>query len=185
MNAENPPEKQYGYIVLSNGNRLDLLNPDPAMMDIETIAGPLSRLCRFSGQIREFYSVAQHSVLVSDMVPEEHRFTALMHDATEAFCADMPKPIKQLCPDYEAIEERMWKALCQRYDLPLVLPHCIHIADRRAVIMEARCFMDGDDWVTWYPGLDIPEAHLFSLNPEEAEEHFLDHFHHYKQRRAA
>src|SRR6185503_5589264 len=66
-------------------------------------ARPLANLSRFGGHTRAFYSVAQHSVIVSQLVEErggdaEDAFAALMHDATEAYLGDMPHPIKHRSP---------------------------------------------------------------------------------------
>jgi 5'-deoxynucleotidase YfbR-like HD superfamily hydrolase len=49
------------------------------------------------------YSVAQHSVIVSELVEQrggdaEDAFAALMHDATEAYLGDMPHPLKHRSP---------------------------------------------------------------------------------------
>lgn len=71
----------------------DLLNPDYQTIDPLAIARRLSRLCRFAGGTREFYSVAQHSVLVSDYVSPEARPYALLHDAHEAFIGDFTAPV--------------------------------------------------------------------------------------------
>lgn len=163
MNAAIPEDQIFGYMELNNGCKVVLDDPDPAMLDIQTIAHALSNLCRFAGQVNKFYSVAQHSVLVSYLVPEEHAFAALMHDATEAFCADIPKPIKQLLPQYEVIEGKFWKAIAKRYDLPVELPVEVHIADRIAVITEARDLLNSDGWKQWYPDL---EPDKFTIKPQ-------------------
>ncbi len=62
----------------------DRINKDD--IDINDIAVSLSNICRFAGHLSHFYSVAQHAVLCSQLVPQEFAFEALMHDATEAYC---------------------------------------------------------------------------------------------------
>jgi len=177
MNAEMPQEKIQGYLSLAGGERLNLLAPEPSKMKIKGIASALSKICRFSGQISEFYSVAQHSVFVSQLVPEEYALIGLLHDATEAYTADMPKPIKQLMPEYEVLEDRMYKALATKFTLPPVIPEVVHIADRIAVITEARDLQNGDNWKTWYPNLLPHPAHVVPVDSATAEHMFLHRYH--------
>ncbi|EIC2063184.1 5'-deoxynucleotidase, partial [Escherichia coli] len=77
----------------------DRINKDDIV--INDIAVSLSNICRFAGHLSHFYSVAQHAVLCSQLVPQEFAFEALMHDATEAYCQDIPAPLKRLLPDYK------------------------------------------------------------------------------------
>lgn len=177
MNAHEPLPALHGpQIELNSGAYLNYLEPDPDLMDIEVIAGPLSRLCRFSGQTNKFYSVAQHSVLVANMLPHEFKLAGLMHDATEAFVADMPKPLKGLLLGYNEVEERIWKALCKRYDLPLELPDIVHIADKIAVITEARELLNTNGWKNWYDGIEPLDIPIVPLLPHDAEHLFLQQY---------
>ncbi|QKX44275.1 hypothetical protein HPE42_20935 [Escherichia coli] len=80
------------YIQTLSGKKFDYLNSTTDDVEIEDIATALSHICRFSGHLPEFYSVAQHSVLCSQIVPPEFAFEALMHDAAEAYCRDIPAP---------------------------------------------------------------------------------------------
>lgn len=174
----NDPFKVGSYgscIELNNGLYFDYLDPDPELIDISVIAGPLSRLCRFAGQTNDFYSVAQHSVEVYKLTGT---LPGLFHDATEAFMADMPKPLKRLIPAYEEIEEKVWLAIAQAYGFNAELPTEVHVADRIMVLAEARDMLNTDTWKKWYPGLslelvdEIPK--IVPLPPAEAEQLFLD-----------
>ncbi len=80
------------YIQTLSGKKFDYLNSTTDDVEIEDIATALSHICRFNGHLPEFYSVAQHSVLCSQIVPPEFAFEALMHDAAEAYCQDIPAP---------------------------------------------------------------------------------------------
>ncbi|HAF5811207.1 TPA: HD family hydrolase, partial [Salmonella enterica] len=94
------------FIQTLSGKQFDYLSATIDDIDIEDIAVALSNICRFSGHLPKFYSVAQHSVLCSQLVSPEFAFEALMHDAAEAYCQDIPAPLKALLPDYREIEKR-------------------------------------------------------------------------------
>ena len=105
---------------------------------IEDIAHSLSMQCRFGGHCARFYSVAEHSVFVSEIVAPEFAFEALLHDATEAYVTDLPTPIKKMCPDFEAIEDRFYRKLRLKYNLPVEMSLEVKVADRIALYNEAR-----------------------------------------------
>ena len=88
------------------------------------MAHSLSQICRFLGHTDGFYSVAQHSVLVSEHVPHEDALWGLLHDASEAYLCDLPAPIKR-DPEmsiYRIAEDRLMLAVCERYGLPPEMP---------------------------------------------------------------
>ena len=173
MDKNQLEETRFDYLSLNNGKRISILEPEQDTMDIITIANSLSNLCRFMGQVNDFYSVAQHSVMVSHLVPTQHAYAGLMHDATEAFCGDLVKPIKQKLPEYSVIEERMWNALRQRYNLPMALPSSVHVADRIMVKTESRDLQTGDIWKSWYPDFQPLPFPIIPLLPKDAFTLFL------------
>lgn len=132
------------YILTHTGKRFDLLEPDADMIDPRDICHSLAHLCRFNGHTREFYSVAQHSCIVAELVPEEYKLAALLHDATEAYLGDMTRPLKQWMPDYRGFEEVIWMRVCERFDLALELPASVHRADLIALATERRDLMPSD-----------------------------------------
>jgi hypothetical protein len=103
-------------IRLHSGGWLDLLSPETSEFTIEDIAHGLAHTCRYAGQADGFYSVAEHSLLVS-AVAVGHEYTGLMHDAAEAFIGDVTRPLKQLLPEYRRIEARMEEAIFARFDV--------------------------------------------------------------------
>ncbi|MBF0305168.1 MAG: hypothetical protein HQL41_05920 [Alphaproteobacteria bacterium] len=84
------------WITTEKGGPFNLAHPKAGDVDIEEIAASLAKLCRFNGHSRYFYSVAQHSVLVSDMLPPELRAYGLFHDAHKAYLGDLTTPIKDV-----------------------------------------------------------------------------------------
>lgn len=140
------------------------------------LAHALSHLCRFNGHTRTFYSVAQHSVLVSRLVPPEHALAALLHDGSEAFLGDVASPLKALLPDYRALEATMQARVLEAFGLPASLPECVHVADRMALCIEARSLLPGyvaariADSVP-LPG-PLPDTRVEPLSPAFAREAF-------------
>src|ERR1700712_675426 len=131
------------------GKSFDLSAPDADLIDPRDIAHALAHICRFGGHTRKFYSVAQHSCIVADLVPEEHKLAALLHDATEAYCGDVVQPPKQVLPAYRDIEQRLWTSICERFWIDPLLPDCVQQADMIALATERRDLMQptSDTWV--------------------------------------
>ena len=136
------------WILTRTGRRFDLLMPMANQVSTLDIAHALANICRFNGHTRHHYSVAQHCLLVASIVPPEHQLAALLHDATEAYVGDMVRPLKALLPDYSAIENGIWLAICERFNLEPELPTCIHDADMIALATERRDLMPehGESW---------------------------------------
>ncbi len=97
-------------ILTRGGHYISLVNPDVSKLTIGDIAMALAYTCRFGGHTLGFYSVAQHSVLVSHVVPQPFAKAALLHDAAEAIVGDVPAPLKQLLPEFKRIEARIESA---------------------------------------------------------------------------
>lgn len=138
-------------IITSGGTYYDYENPAASVYDIYDIAAALSRICRFTGHLLDgvaHYSVAQHSVIVSRIVEPEHAYAALMHDAVEFVVGDMNGPLKQLVPEYKAIEKRCEAELFARFKVPHPLHPSIKRADLIALFTEKRDLTAGasHDW---------------------------------------
>lgn len=122
--------------------------PTPESICIEDIAQALSHECRFAGHLPQFYSVAQHSVLVSRIVSPEFALEALLHDAHEAYCKDIPSPLKRLIPDYRGIENSIDFVIRHKFGLPAELSPDVKHADLVMLATERRDLGidDGERW---------------------------------------
>lgn len=129
---------------LARGGSAQIDCPDPRDIRIEDIAHALARLCRFGGHVKpevEIYSVAQHSLLVSEMCPPQWRLIGLLHDAAEAYVGDVIRPVKMLLPSYKLLERRWEIAIGEAFGLGqliAVLPESVKFADNRALATEKR-----------------------------------------------
>lgn len=176
-------QKRVGNWMISyKGNRLFPLDLRPSDIDIEEIAHSLSNICRFGGHCREFYSVAQHSVLVADQFSVQHykplKLCALLHDATESYCGDMVRPLKQNIPQFHRIESNIWSVIAARFDLPRSIPRPIQIEDARVLITEKRDLLTHHEH-QWefpqcaFPGLEpLPDV-IVPCSPKYACDMFL------------
>jgi hypothetical protein len=125
-------------ISLLNGGFFDYEAPERSRYTIEDIARGLSKMPRFSGQTDRLYSVAQHCVLVSKLVPEEFALAGLLHDAAEAFMADIPSPLKRMLPGYIELEQRAEADMCKRFGMKFPFHPSIKEADIRVFLAERR-----------------------------------------------
>ncbi|WP_342309285.1 phosphohydrolase [Pseudomonas fluorescens] len=88
--------------------------------------------------------MAQHSCIVAELVPEEHKLAALLHDAAEAYVGDMTRPLKQWISAYQHFEDCIWWRVCERFDIAPEIPACIYKADLIALATERRDLMPPD-----------------------------------------
>src|ERR671916_3098204 len=150
------------YLQTVSGRWVNPFDPDPEQLDAGDIARALANQCRFGGHSRVFYSVAQHSVIVSRLVEErggdaEDVFAALMHDATEAYLGDMPHPIKHRSPlgaAFKAAEDDLERAIRDRFAIRAAVSE-IKRADRALLATERRAL--SAETLHW-PGVEGGEA---------------------------
>ncbi len=165
-------------IMTRSGFEFDLIDPSKNRFTVEDIAHALSNTCRYCGHVSEFFSVAQHSVMVSRLVPEQHAMIGLMHDASEAFIGDVAKPLKELLPDYKQVEARIEEFVLGRFGIdPHHMPPDIKRADMIALLTEQRDLMHGPDkdvMKKW--NIEPLQEKIIPLPPKEAKELFLERY---------
>ena len=159
--------------------------------DVEEIAHALSNICRYSGHCREFYSVAQHSVVVMRILRERLAYpkankrllqAALLHDASEAFCLDVPSPIKrmEMMSQYKAWEHAVGTSIMVYFGLEFEYKNpLIKWADLSALATEKRDIMGNSPhdrmWLETVDGT-LPPAAVWSikpLSPKQAKRLFM------------
>lgn len=131
------------WIITYTGKKFDILNPKQDMICVEDIAHALSNICRFTGHSKYFCSVAQHSILVSQLVPVSFKKNALLHDASEAYISDISRPLKGILNNsyvnsYHEIEKNIQYVIAKKYgDLPEI-SSVVKTADNIALYIEAK-----------------------------------------------
>jgi len=174
------------WIQTYTGKKFYPIDPDPELICIEDIAHGLSMKCRFNGHCSRFYSVAQHSVLISQLFDSAQvKLEALLHDAAEAYLCDVPSPLKRL-PEFEfyrAAEKRLQSAIMRRFGLPEFNPF-VKAADSWMQVIEsgAPLVMGGrhPEWRLPSVELQFPQFQISTCwLPQMAEQYFLSAFESY------
>ena len=132
-----------------SGEYIDFLDPTRARISIEDIAWSLSMQCRFGGGCSHFYSVAQHSLFVANLLPAELALQGLMHDAHEAYVQDIVTGFKRALGETMIILDALWSCeVRMRYGLPTKIHPDVHHADMVALATERRDLglMDNREW---------------------------------------
>jgi len=129
------------WIKTWSGRQFWPMDPKVEDVNILDIAHSLSNLCRYGGHVNRFYSVAEHSIHIASRLQNEGYDKqiikwALLHDATEAYCADVPRPLKNFLPDYMKIEEGISKVIIEKYNMLPDMPDIVKEYDDRITLNE-------------------------------------------------
>jgi len=177
LNIETASHTNGAWIQTYTGKKFFPLSPIVADICIEDIAHALSMQCRFTGHSKNFYSVGQHSVLVSYFCNEQDRKHGLLHDASEAFICDLSSPLKRSgkFEEYKKMEKILQTAIFNRFGLTEIEPPSVKAADMIMLSIEAQTLLQPKhpDWK--YPVIPPPFA-VIPLPPEQAKILFLQRF---------
>lgn len=174
------------YLTTYSGRQFHFDAPEAGMIVIADIAHALSNLCHWNGHCTEFFSVAQHSVLVATICPPHLARWGLMHDAAEAYCGDISRMLKSMLPTYKQIETRILKVIIDKLGLDWPEPPELKQYDNLALTFEAKHFMHPTCALRTNSGAPmdlrnaLPPIHPHfhrGWGPHESEAMFLDEFH--------
>lgn len=176
-----PVPRKGGGMQTYSGRSFWPLDPHPSEVCIEDIAHALSNMCRFAGHVRHFYSVAEHCVRVSWLAPSHDRMIALaglLHDATEAYVVDVPRPLKRFLPGYNEIEARVARCIEVAFDLETgILDHpSVKRWDEVLLATEARDLMGGQSAGAWHLRAGPLDEVIEPWSPQGARMAFLNRF---------
>lgn len=166
------------------GKKFWPLDPNAEEICIEDIAHSLSLLCRFGGHCKEFYSVAQHSVMGaraiynSNYSSEYLALHFLLHDAAEAYICDLPRPVKkhsELGRLYKEVEHKLELVIASKFNLEYPMPALIKVTDSRMLLTEKRDLLADPPGAWKEDEGDFPLFHfkISSWTPQEAENEFM------------
>lgn len=175
--------KEELWIETASGRRFYFNKPE---FHIDDIADASSRICRFTGHCRMFYSLAEHAVLVADLMYRlklGDPLEGLLHDAHEAYIGDVSSPLKALLPDYRKLEQSIEAALRRDYGLPAIKTDGCKQADWLALFIEAENLLPshGAGWIA-PPGIAEQAAKLryrfpvYAMSCFSAERKFKQRF---------
>lgn len=174
-------ESRGNYIYTYSGRRFFIDDPRPEDIHIDDIAHALAFQCRFNGHCPEYYSVAQHSVLVSRMVPPQDALWGLLHDASETYLPDVPRPFKAAMTNFKELEERIMRVVAEWAGLDWPSPESVHHVDRHIVGAEAQGLWPvPPEWSYQFKPLPYMET-ITSWDPGFAEFMFLNAYNELKR----
>ena len=163
------------WILTHTGTKFHPLSPNPQNIHIEDIAHSLSLQCRFNGHSHQFYSVAEHSVRLSNIVEPDVALWGLLHDAGEAYFSDLPRPIKNQFPRFRELEDALVAIIMQKYGLPPEMPPVVKKADDIMLITELRDIMPKSP-VPIEMDVQPLEEIIVPWSAEDAKRRFLERF---------
>ena len=194
---KNREDRAGDYIGTYYGGRFWVEDPRIEDVVLEEIAHAISLNCRFNGHTKHLWTVAQHSLLVTDLLMSgdisgvgegDIKYTigliGLLHDTSEGYMSDIPRPFKKTLEDYLEIEGMVQTTIYEAFGLdrkftedPDILD-LVKTADDLALHIEAAVLMDPcDDWLGWgdfkNPLIDKWKDKIVIENPQVVKGKFI------------
>lgn len=175
-------------IETASGLQFHIFDPRPAEVRIEDIAHALALKCRFAGHCKKFYSIGQHCLYVSDRLEQFGpvvQLAGLLHDAGEAYLADLPGPLKRGLPAFKDLEDRVLTAIGKKFKIPFefIESQDVKRADHFMLAWEYRDLMASGSKMLWFKKKilavnpeSLPCVTLIPCSWEIAEENYLTTF---------
>lgn len=170
-------QRRGDWLQTYTGKKFWPMDPRAEDFDVLDIAHALANTCRYNGHCTQFYSVAEHSIIISSLSPPGCELWGLLHDASEAYLCDIPRPLKRHLTEFKVLEAACDKALAEAFGLPWPIPDEVMAIDRAMLRVERRDLMIGQEFA-W----KTDDSPLLSvkiqrpLSPDAAEEFFLDRY---------
>lgn len=169
------------FIGTYTGKKFFLLKPRLKDIDIKDIAHGLALQCRWTGQCRFHYSIAQHSYYCSFLGLDNEALDRLMHDASESYMGDMNRPLKHFTDAgvaYRRQEAVLQHMICRKFGLSLMEPSSVKIADNQMLYAERAQLMDMPfpEANKWLADETPAAVKINKWSPEKAEKMFLKRF---------
>jgi len=169
------------YFETYTGGKFNINNFTDDDIEIQDIAHSLSLQCRFNGHCKFFYSVAQHSTLIAkklmdDGYDPETCLMGLLHDATEAYLCDIPRPIKPHLTGYRDLENKLQYNILKSFMLPTELPDVIREYDIRILASERRQVMNKSNNIWAVDTIEPLDVEIKEMDWVEASQEFLNMF---------
>lgn len=171
------------YITTFTGVHFEPMNPQPESIRIEDIAHALSLICRGNGHVKTFWSVGQHCICCAKEaaarnLPDRLVLACLLHDASECYMSDIPRPFKRELPEYQAREDALLDMIYMKY---LGSPLSTEEQRQLKAIDDAMLWDDLTTLLDEKPDGTPPETHIvidYTFRPfEEVEQEYLALFH--------
>lgn len=159
-----------------SGRQFWPMDPRAEEIDIRDIAHALSNQCRYAGHCISFYSVAEHCVHMARYVSAPNKLWALLHDASEAYLVDIPRPVKPYLSGYMGAEKYLMAAVAERFGLTQIMPAEVKETDNRILLDERRQNMVPTDDSWGFDHLEPLGIKLQFWEPTRARREFLDTF---------
>src|SRR3990167_4945681 len=164
-------------IITYTGKIIDIFNFKEENIDIVDIAASLSKQCRFGGHCREFYSVAQHSANVVKLVDPKYKLHALLHDASEAYLVDVPRPVKnsEQFTFYRELENNIMNIIYKKFNIEISNEEIKQADDSMLVLEQYELMVNHKDMKDFNEEKVLKELTIFPLwAPKESQERFLN-----------